>query len=100
MVLTMPDQKFILRPAPRVVHRLIAGRALILDPETDQLRHLNESGALLWSLIAEGRYTREALFEALLERFEVSEAEAREDLECFLALLSERGLIEFLELQP
>lgn len=81
------------RPDPRIAARIIAGRALILDPRTEVLQRLNETGSFIWARIAERRFDRDGLLRALLDEFEVDEATAAADLDALLAELHAEGLI-------
>jgi Coenzyme PQQ synthesis protein D (PqqD) len=50
------------------------------------------SGALLWRLLAAAT-TRDALVEALIETYDIDSARAGDDVDEFLAMLNERGLL-------
>ena len=52
---------------------------------------LNPVGAFVWSLVEER--DEDGLVAALVERFAIGDAEAREDVRGFLALLRGRGLV-------
>ena len=71
----------------------------VLVPVGDTALHfngmisLNEVGACIWKGLSQGK-EREALLEAVLEEFEVSREEADRDLEEFLDVLREKGLLE------
>lgn len=55
----------------------------------------NEVGAFLWTKLTEtAEPTREGLLAAILEEYEVSEAEAAADLDEFLGRLREFGVLE------
>lgn len=83
----------LLAPHPRIAARLIGGRALILDPETEALRRLNDTGSFIWSLITERRHTRGAILTALLAEFEVDPDTAAADLDALLAEFEAERLI-------
>lgn len=83
----------VVKPAPRVVSRLIEGQALLLDATSDQLERLNPVGSFIWALIKEKRHDVAALQAALVDAFEVDPATARADLDAFLSELEARGLI-------
>jgi len=52
---------------------------------------LNPTGALVWSLLEER--DEEGLAEAVAERFAIDTEAARDDIQAFLGLLRERGLV-------
>ena len=54
---------------------------------------LNDTGAFLWQVLQEG-CTEEELTEKLIERYEVKEEKARMDVERFLGVLEQEGLLE------
>lgn len=89
----MSDGGPVLRPHPRIAARLVAGRALILDPRTDALQRLNDTGSFIWALIAERRHDRDAILAAVLDAFEVDAATAAADLDALLAELEAADLI-------
>lgn len=83
----------LLAPHPRIAARLIGGRALILDPETEALRRLNDTGSFIWALITERRHTRETILTAVLDTFEVDAPTAAADLDALLAEFEAERLI-------
>lgn len=83
----------VVKPAPRVVSRMIEGQALLLDATSDQLERLNAVGSFIWALIKEKRHDVGAIHAALVAEFAVDPAEARADLDAFIAQLDARGLI-------
>ena len=54
---------------------------------------LNETGAFLWKLLADGK-TGQELPGALLEEYDTTEAKAKADIDIFLAKLKAADLIE------
>lgn len=54
---------------------------------------LNDTGAFLWQVLQEG-CTEEELTEKLIERYKVKEEKARMDVERFLGVLEQEGLLE------
>ena len=59
----------------------------------DGIKTINETGAFLWSEIEKGT-TIEALTKALTEEYEVDEQTAKENVEEFVKLLTDNGLID------
>ena len=89
----MSDAGAVIRPHPRIAARIVAERALILDPRTDALQRLNDTGSFIWARIAERRHDRDAILEAVLAEFEVDAATAAADLDALLAELAAAELI-------
>ena len=58
-------------PAHRIAPRLIQGRAVILDPSSEELQRLNEVGSLVWARITERTHDVEALISAVSDAFDV-----------------------------
>ena len=79
--------------AGHVVSRVIQGRALLLDPQRDEIQQLNEVGSHLWALLLEGGHSVPSLATSLTKEFEVALPEAIGDVEEFLKALSERGFL-------
>lgn len=79
------------------VLREIAGESILLPTgeaaqKMSGLIDLNESGALLWKRLAV-ECSEQELVNALLEKYDVGEAEARADVEKFIVKMRESGLI-------
>ncbi len=73
--------------------REVDGEVVALDLETARYVATNRTGAVLWGELADGA-TREALVATLVSRWSLDEARAAADVDAFLALLRERGLLE------
>lgn len=75
-----------------IISRMVGGKGILLDPETDEMRHLNDAASFLWARLLEAPLSADELLAAFLDEFEVEdEAIARADVEAFLATLSARG---------
>lgn len=72
---------------------MIEGQIVALDIRTSTYFAINRSGARLWSMIVQGA-NREALVERLVGDYDVATAQATADVDAFLNLLHERGLLE------
>lgn len=83
----------VVKPAPRVVSRLIEGQAILLDTTQDRLERLNAVGTFIWARIKEKRHDIDAIHAALLDEFAVEPDQARADLEAFIAALAARAMI-------
>lgn len=80
-----------LKPSPHVAYREIGGQVVVLQPLTDIMLTLNETGSAIWSML-DGRTVAE-IANALSARFEVSENEALEDTRGFLSEMTSRELV-------
>lgn len=86
-----------LKASPNFIHREIAGQHVLVSigeglADFRGYIQLNETAAFLWDQLREGR-TRDELFRALVETYDVDEDTARRDLDECLNLLSSRGMI-------
>ena len=61
--------------------------------EFSNMVNLNETGALLWQKLEQDA-DKTALVSALLEEYDVSEAQAAADVDCFLTKLADIGCLE------
>jgi hypothetical protein len=80
-----------LRRHPDVAWQRIGDEAVVMSLAEGRVLGLNPTGALVWSLVEE--LGEDGLVAAVVERFEVDEAGAREDVRGFLSLLRARGLV-------
>lgn len=80
------------------VVREIAGEFLLIpvkmqEDMPEQIAIMNETGKFLWELMAQGS-TVEAMLQALTEEYEVSEEDARRDIQDFLSMLKTNKLLQ------
>ena len=78
--------------------RQVAGSSIIVAVgdeavNFDGIKTLNETGAFLWKQIDEGK-DKESIVKALMGEYEVDEETAQNDVEEFVNLLINNGLIE------
>ena len=73
--------------------REIGGEAVVVDVPASLYLAANRSGTLLWNELAGGA-TREQLAERLSLEYGIDRERAQADVDAFLALLLERGLLE------
>ena len=66
---------------------------VLLDMDSGGYYGLNEVGSRIWVLLQEG-YTPSEALNALVQEYEVSEEQLRNDMEQFLIALHTRGLIQ------
>jgi hypothetical protein len=69
----------------------IPGELVLLDPQTQEMFSLNETGCAVWRLLP-GRTLREVA-EAVSGRFEATRAEAEADVEALVTQLLAAGLL-------
>ncbi len=87
----------VIRSSPNYVYRTIAGQHVLVSigeglADFRGYIQLNDTAAFLWELLQQGR-TKEELFRALMEKYDVDEATARHDLDEVIAFLSSKGMI-------
>lgn len=73
--------------------RNVAGELIVLDLDRSVYLAANETGAVLWETLCRGA-THDALVALIAERYSVAKADARVDVDDFLARLVAFGLIE------
>ncbi len=91
------DRSSVLRASPNYVYRTIAGQHVLVSigeglADFRGTVRLNDTAAFLWEQLQQGR-TKEELFRALVDTFDVEEETARRDLDACLELLSSKGMI-------
>lgn len=79
------------------LHRKIAGQDILISlggniANFNGYVALNSTSSFLWDTMAQPA-TKEMLIQALLEEFSVTEPEAQDDVEEFIALLLEKEMI-------
>lgn len=75
-----------------IVWRSVEQQVVILHRGEWQYLTVNETGTLLWSRLVAGA-TRAELVSVLLSEYDVDERRAAADVDAFLGLLAERGLL-------
>lgn len=75
-----------------VIWRVLDENAVLVSPEGGQVTILNEVGTKIWSLI-DGQNSGTDIARQLVQQYDVTIAQARQDVETFLAKLDNRGLI-------
>ncbi len=78
--------------------RNIAGSEIVVPVGKNALQFngmitLNETGAFIWDCL-KSETTKQEIVNSLLEEYNVEEQKASADVDKFLALLSENGLLE------
>ncbi len=83
------------RANPETACTMVGGRAVLCNPRTSKVVVLNESASLLWNaLLGEARTPRELAL-ALVGEYggEIDEERAGREVEEFLSVLEDRGLV-------
>jgi len=79
-------------PSADVVSRRMGDRAVLVDLKTNRIFDLNETGARIWELIAEG-LSGDQVVDRLVSEFSVDSAHAREEYRSLAAQMEKEGLI-------
>lgn len=80
----MADEPETLRLHSDAIWREADGEMLGLDPSLRNYVSANESGSMLWRLLAAGT-TRDRLIHALVAEYGIDEAQASADVDAFVA---------------
>jgi len=83
----------VLRLRPGIEWRTVAGEVVALDLESSAYLSVNDTGTVLWPLVASGT-TEADLVDALVAHFGVDAARARADVADFVAQLHTYSLVE------
>jgi len=78
--------------SPDVISQEVSGETVLLDLESENYFGLDEVGTRVWQLIKESGDLR-AIFETMLEEYEVNEECLEQDLEALLTEIVSLGLI-------
>jgi hypothetical protein len=65
---------------------------LVVLPDRNQVKVLNPLGSLIYQLL-DGNTTQDEIVQAIVDGFEVSEEQAREDLSTYLLELESEGML-------
>ncbi len=82
----------ILAKSPKTAWRIIEGEAVILSMDTKVLRGLNPVGSRIWDLI-DGQRSLEEITGTIVQEFDVTPADATQDVRAFIQELLDRGLV-------
>ncbi len=78
--------------SPETASRVIDGEAVIITPQNNEVKVLNEVGSRIWELL-DGRQNIRAVSSVISDEFDVSEDQAMEDTEEFINELSNRQMV-------
>jgi hypothetical protein len=82
----------ILAKSPKTAWRIIEGEAVILSMDTKVLRGLNPVGSRIWELI-DGQRSLEEITGTIVLDFDVTPADAAQDVRAFIQELLDGGLV-------
>lgn len=79
--------------------RSVCGESFLIAEGIDnidfsELIYLNETSVFLWNAMGDGEFTADALLEVLVSEYDVTEEQAREDIDSLLTELTEVGVLE------
>lgn len=79
--------------------KTLAGQSIVVpgklkNVDFTNVLTLNETAAVVWERMTQGEFEVGDLVKALTDAYEVSEAQAREDVVALLAKIRELGMIE------
>ena len=86
------DGVYAVRRQDDVVSRKVGDRLVVVNLQTNRIYELNPTASRLWELL-ETRRDRAGLEQAMLEEFDVDQADLSVNLDETLTLLSSEGLI-------
>lgn len=72
--------------------RLVGDEIIVLDLRSNAYLSINQSGTTLWDMLVDGS-DAEAMTARLVSDFGLDEHRARTDVDAFVAMLTERGLL-------
>ena len=78
--------------SPEVISQEVSGETVLLDLESENYFGLDEVGTRIWQLIKENS-DLQAIYNTLLDEYEVEETRLQADLEALLGEISGLGLI-------
>jgi hypothetical protein len=82
----------VLRLSPDLIWRVVEDGAVLVTPADGRITVLNGVGTHIWQLI-DGRRTASDILDSLVQTYQVDEQQAYQDLDQFVADLSERRLL-------
>lgn len=91
-VTRLNDGLYIHRREERLISRVIDGEAIIVDFKTGDQYSLNPIGTLVWEM-ADGAHSLKDIVASILERYDISEAQARADLSKLVSDMENENLV-------
>jgi len=78
--------------SPDVISQEVSGETVLLDLDSENYFGLDEVGTRIWQLIKE-KEDLQAIYNTLLDEYEVEESRLQADLEALLGEISKLGLV-------
>ncbi len=88
----MPFDKPTYDKSPLIDHRTIGGEAFIITASDSKIHSLNAVGTFVFEC-CDGKTELAEIVRSVVAEFEVDEAQARADVQAFLASLEQRGMV-------
>lgn len=79
--------------SPDATFATLEDRAVVLNLRTKRYYPLNETGAAVWGMLESGTATVHSLVAKLLELYDVTDAQARREVERLLSELEAESLV-------
>jgi hypothetical protein len=79
-----------------IIWRQLDNNAVIVSPQSGEVRVLNNVGTVIWQMLTE-QYSVSDIVDHLANNYQVTPVQARQDVILFLQELNERGLIQWPE---
>ena len=87
----MTDLQYTLNP--KIVFREEEGESLLFDPETGQVKILNETGTLIYDLLKQ-RLSRDKIIDSITSEFDnMNRQDLEQDLDEFTAEMEQSGIL-------
>ncbi|MFO7536624.1 MAG: PqqD family protein [Chloroflexota bacterium] len=77
-----------------IIWRQLDDNAVIVSPQTGEVRVLNEVGTLIWQMLTD-RHSVADIVNHLANNYQVTPQQAQQDVALFLQELHERGLVQW-----
>ena len=78
---------------PGLAERVIEGKTYVIDPASSTLHEIDETGTFIWRAI-DGTRSHAQLTQLVTKEYDVTETEARKDIDEFLVALKKQGLLK------
>ena len=79
-----------------VMLQIVDDETLLFNSATELFFTLNEVGTVMWEIMSENSALR-AVYNELIEMYEVTPEQLQADIETFVSLLAEQGLIVLID---
>ena len=91
----MTDLQYILNS--KIVFREEEGESLLFDPETGRVRILNETGTLIYELLAQ-KLSRDSIIDSITSEYDnMSRHDLEQDIDEFTAQMEQSGVLTIIK---